>query len=68
VSCDGDWYGTTVNRAARVAEAAAPGELMVTEAVREAARASLRLELVERGERRLKGLPDCSLHAALAAA
>ncbi len=31
VSRNGDWYGTTVNTAARVAEAAAPGELLMTE-------------------------------------
>lgn len=68
VACDGDWYGTTVNRAARVAEAARPGELMVTESVRDAARTTFAIELVERGKRPLKGLPDCSLHAALAAA
>lgn len=68
VPCDGDWYGTTVNRAARVADAAAPGELLVTEQVREAARAMFEIELVERGPRPLKGLPDCSLHSALAVA
>ena len=68
VPCDGDWYGTTVNRAARVAEAAGPGELLLTEPVREAARATFEIELVERGPRPLKGLPDCSLHAAKAAA
>ena len=68
VPCDGDWYGTTVNRAARVAEAAAPGELLMTEQVREATRTTFEIELAERGPRALKGLPDCSLHAALAAA
>jgi adenylate cyclase len=61
VPLGGDWYGTTVNTAARVAEAAAPGELLMTDR----ARAQLSgVETVARGRFHLKGLPDCSLHAA----
>jgi adenylate cyclase len=61
VPLGGDWYGTTVNTAARVAEAAAPGELLMTDRAR--ARLS-GVETVARGRFQLKGLPACSLHAA----
>jgi adenylate cyclase len=61
VPLGGDWYGTTVNTAARVAEAAAPGELLMTDR----ARAQLSgVETVAQGRFQLKGLPACSLHAA----
>ena len=63
----GDWWGTTVNTAARVAEAAAPGELWMTERARAAAADALDVEIVDCGPRALKGLPACSLHAALVA-
>ena len=68
VARDGDWYGTTVNRAARVAEAAEPGELLLTERAHAAALENGAVEVIDRGSRPLKGLPDCPLHAALAAA
>ena len=58
----GDWYGTTVNTAARVAEAAEPGELLLTARARDAAQ----IETVHRGLRELKGLPVLELHAAIA--
>jgi adenylate cyclase len=45
---EGDWWGTTVNVAARVAAAAAEGQLLITEATKSAAR--------ELGSARLKGL------------
>jgi adenylate cyclase len=68
VSRNGDWYGNTVNTAARVAEAADPGELLMTTRAVAAASKSAAIETVERGCQALKGLPDCSLHAALVSA
>jgi adenylate cyclase len=68
VPCDGDWYGTTVNTASRVADAAAPGELLMTERARAAATGDVDVEIVDSGFRALKGLPDCSLHSALVGA
>jgi adenylate cyclase len=58
----GDWYGTTVNTAARLAEAAEPGELLLTVRARDAAQ----VDTVHRGSRALKGLPVQELHAAIA--
>jgi adenylate cyclase len=63
----GDWYGTTVNRAARVAEAARPGEMLLTDRARAALGAcSPEVQIVPRGVRQLKGLPRSRLHAAYA--
>ena len=59
----GDWYGTTVNTAARVSKEAAPGELLMTERARAAAFDSGELETHALGNRPLKGLPKCKLHA-----
>jgi adenylate cyclase len=64
----GDWYGTTVNTAARVTKEAAPGEMLMTERARTSAFECHELAIVGRGERSLKGLPDCTLHAAVDAA
>ena len=61
-----DWYGSTVNAAARVADAAKPGELLMTERARRAVAESASFTLVERGVRRLKGMPALALHAAVA--
>ena len=61
-----DWYGSTVNAAARVADAATPGELLMTERARRAVAESASFTLVERGVRRLKGMPALALHAAVA--
>ncbi len=61
----GDWYGTTVNRAARVADAARPGELLMTDGSRAALGAGPQhLQLVPRGVRKLKGLPRSRVYAA----
>jgi adenylate cyclase len=67
VERDGDWYGSTVNTAARVTDAATPGELLVTERARTAVADTGTIELAARGVRRLKGLPASPLHAAAAA-
>jgi class 3 adenylate cyclase len=60
----GDWWGTTVNTAARVSKEAAPGELLMTERARAAAVGSCDVETIERGHRSLKGLPAIRLHVA----
>ena len=62
----GDWYGSTVNAAARVADAATPGELLMTERARSAMAPSTSFTLVERGVRSLKGMPALALHAVVA--
>ena len=59
----GDWYGDTVNVAARVADAAIGGELLITERARNAIAGTARASLVARGVVRLKGLPALSLHS-----
>jgi adenylate cyclase len=64
VECDGDFFGSAVNVAARVASMAGPGEVLVTEAVaREVDAAGPALEAL--GERRLRNVADpVLLHAA----
>jgi class 3 adenylate cyclase len=62
----GDWYGSTVNAAARVAGFAAPGELLITERARAALSIMGAMTLVPRGVCPLKGLPAQHLHAVLA--
>jgi adenylate cyclase len=51
----GDWYGATVNVAARLCAAAGGGEVLISEATREAAG---RLRRVALGERRLHWLKN----------
>ena len=55
VECMGDFFGTAVNVAARVAALAVPGEVLVTEAVAEPAR-DTGLVLEDRGERALRNV------------
>jgi len=64
---EGDWYGSTVNAAARVADVATPGELLMTERVRSAVEDSLSIRVIPRGIRDLKGLPAAPVHAAVSA-
>jgi adenylate cyclase len=63
----GDWFGATVNLAARVAALAAGGEVLVTKVVRDEAAAGLDGVTFEgRGERRLRNVSSAvSLFAAL---
>ena len=61
-----DWFGSTVNTAARVADAAMPGELMLTDRARAALAGGIGVRLFARGERQLKGLPNTLLHMAAA--
>jgi adenylate cyclase len=53
VARDGDWYGRTVNVAARLCSVAPGGEVLVSEATREAAG---RMRRIDFGERRLHWL------------
>ena len=62
----GDWYGSTVNTAARVADAALPGELIVTDRARAALAGASNVRLMEHGVRALKGLPSTLVHMAAA--
>src|SRR5437868_5522937 len=63
VQRSGDWYGDTVNVAARVADAATAGELLVTERARIAITGTDGVHLVARGKLRLKGLPALVVHS-----
>jgi adenylate cyclase len=53
---DGDWFGSTVNLAARVAALAAGGEVLLTGAVRDAADELEGVALESRGEQRLRNV------------
>jgi YHS domain-containing protein len=52
----GDWFGATVNLAARVAGAASGREVLLTEATRHAAGALTGVSLWDRGEERFKNI------------
>lgn len=55
----GDWFGGSVNLAARVAARAASGEVLITEATRDAARAALAQRVVQdRGLERFKNIAE----------
>jgi adenylate cyclase len=56
VERDGDWFGAAVNVAARVADVAEPGEVLVTAETREAAPAFVTLE--PRGRREFKNVRE----------
>jgi adenylate cyclase len=53
---EGDWFGSTVNLAARVAALAAGGEVLLTASVRDAAGALEGVQLESRGEQRLRNV------------
>jgi adenylate cyclase len=55
---DGDWFGSTVNIASRVADAAKPGEVLLTDATRFALGEADGFRLEERGARYLKNVPE----------
>ena len=52
----GDWFGATVNTAARIAALAAGGEILLSEAAKDAAGDTSDIELVPRGRRELKNM------------
>ncbi len=59
VERDGDYWGHTVNVAARVAGEARPGEILLTEAVREqiaSADAGLNAQLIAKGDHQLRNV------------
>jgi YHS domain-containing protein len=53
---DGDWFGSTVNIASRVVDAARPGEVLITEATRQELDGRDGLELYDGGQRHFKNL------------
>jgi len=53
---EGDWFGATVNLAARVAAVAAGGEVLLTAAVRESTRDLAGVEFETRGEHRIRNV------------
>jgi class 3 adenylate cyclase len=55
---EGNVFGGAVNVAARIADASAPGELLVSQTVRDLARTSAGVSFEERGERELKGVGE----------
>lgn len=68
VSRDGDWFGATVNLASRVAEAAHPGEVLITEETRRQLGETDGFRLIERGRRYFKNIPQpISVYRAVAA-
>src|SRR6266581_8412973 len=58
VSRDGDWYGNAVNVAARLCSAAGGGEVLVSEATREAAGAPAHISFGARRLHWLKNVPE----------
>jgi adenylate cyclase len=58
VERNGDWFGTAVNLAARVSGVAAGGEVLLTQATRQAAAELEGIELVERGRQTLRNIAD----------
>src|SRR2546427_6824805 len=58
VSRDGDWYGNAVNVAARLCSAAGGGEVLVSEATREAAGSPQHIDFGERRLHWLKNMPQ----------
>jgi class 3 adenylate cyclase len=57
VERDGDYFGTNVAMAARVAALAGGGEILVSDRVRQALRGAEDVVLVDAREAELKGLP-----------
>ena len=55
---DGNVFGGAVNIVARVAAESAPGEVLVSQTVRDLARTSAGVEFEDAGERKLKGVSD----------
>jgi adenylate cyclase len=62
----GDWFGATVNLAARVSGEAAGGEVLLTDATREAAGSVDGVHFQERGRRAVRNVREpVVLHAAV---
>ena len=58
VERDGDYYGNTVNLAARLSQAARGGEVLLSEATRDAARRPRPMQLEPRGPQTLRNARD----------
>jgi class 3 adenylate cyclase/YHS domain-containing protein len=58
IAREGDWFGATVNLAARVAAVAGGGEVLVTTAVREGAGELEGVEFQTRGEHRMRNVTE----------
>jgi len=58
VSRAGDWYGSPVNVASRIAQSARPGTVLVAEAARDAVASNPAFEWESAGTRRFKGVTD----------
>jgi adenylate cyclase len=56
IAREGDWFGATVNLAARVAAVAAGGEVLVTDAVRDGALGLEGVEFQSRGHHRMRNV------------
>jgi adenylate cyclase len=56
VEREGDWFGATVNLAARVAAIAAGGEVLVTRAVRDGTQELAGVQFESRGEQRIRNV------------
>lgn len=66
---NGDWFGATVNLAARVSGIAAGGEVLLTQATRQAAGELEGIDLEERGRRTLRNVAEpVTLYTARSAA
>jgi adenylate cyclase len=55
---EGNIYGGAVNIASRIADASAPGEILVSDIVRGLARTSAGVTFEDRGEHALKGIAE----------
>ncbi len=55
---DNNVYGGAVNVASRIASAAAPGEILVSQTVRDLGRTSVSVSFEQRGRRKLKGVDE----------
>lgn len=53
-----DWFGNAINVAARIVELAGPGEVLLTDATRQAARETAGLSFEDRGPQRLRHLRE----------
>jgi adenylate cyclase len=63
VECGGDWYGSTVNTASRLADSAAPGELVVSSRAEAMAGPSIVARTWRHDRVRVKGLPELAVTA-----